>query len=49
MSHVMNFQKANGITLPQRVPPKRMTNAEAREIAREARERAKAEGKRTGW
>jgi len=43
MNKVLNFQKAHGIRMPQRAAPKRMTNAEAREVARAARERARHE------
>jgi hypothetical protein len=49
MNHVLNFQKANGIRLPERGTKRRMSTAEAKEIARAARERAKAEGRQTGW
>ena len=49
MNRVLNFQKSNGIRLPQRAAPKRMSTAEAKEIARAARDRAKAEGRQTGW
>lgn len=49
MNRVLKFQQANGIVLPQRVAPKRMSTAEAKEIARAARERAKAQGRKSGW
>ena len=49
MNRVMRFQQANGIRLPQRSAPKRMSTAEAKEIARAARERAKEQGRRSGW
>jgi hypothetical protein len=49
MNSVLRFQSANGIRLPQRITPKRMSTAEAKEIAREARERAKQQGRRSGW
>ena len=34
---------------PERGAKRRMSTAEAKEIARQARERAKAEGRKTGW
>lgn len=49
MNHVLRFQEANGVKLPQRAAAKRMSTAEAKEIARAARERQKAEGRRQGW
>ena len=49
MNHVLAFQKANGIRLPERGAKRRMSTSEAKEIARQARERAKAEGRKTGW
>ena len=49
MNHVLAFQKANGIRLPERGAKRRMSTAEAKEIARAARDRAKAEGRQTGW
>lgn len=49
MNRVLRFQSANGIRLPQRSTPKRMSTAEAKEIARAAREKAKEEGRRSGW
>mmetsp|Transcript_21666 Transcript_21666/g.36217 ORF Transcript_21666/g.36217 Transcript_21666/m.36217 type:complete len:399 (-) Transcript_21666:181-1377(-) len=41
MNTVLEFQAAQGVNLPQRAPRKRMTNAEARAIAKEARETQK--------
>ena len=49
MNRVLRFQSANGIRLPQRLTPKRVSTAEAKEIARAARDRAKAEGRQSGW
>ena len=49
MNRVLRFQSANGIRLPQRTTPKRMSTAEAKEIARAARDRAKEQGRRSGW
>jgi hypothetical protein len=49
MNRVLKFQQANGVVLPQRMTPKRMSTAEAKEIARAARERAKAQGRKSGW
>lgn len=49
MNKVLAFQKANGVVLPQKVTKTRMSTAEAKEIARAARERAKAQGKQSGW
>ena len=49
MNRVLRFQSANGIRLSQRTTPKRMSTAEAKEIARAARDRAKEQGRRSGW
>lgn len=49
MNRVLRFQSANGVRLPQRSTPTRMSTAEAKEIARAARDRAKEQGKRSGW
>ena len=46
---MLRFQEANGVRLPQRAAAKRMSTAEAKEIARAAGERQKAEGRRQGW
>lgn len=49
MNRVLNFQKANGIRMPQKAAPKRMSTAEAKEIARAARERQKQDGYGGAW
>jgi len=49
MNKVLTFQKANGIRMPQRATPKRMSTAEAKEIARAARARAKQDGYGGSW
>jgi thioredoxin-like negative regulator of GroEL len=49
MNKVLQFQRANGVKLPERATRKRMSTAEAKEIARAAREREKAAGRRSGW
>ena len=49
MNRVLKFQKENGIVLPQKQVTKRMSTAEAKRIARAARERAKAQGRKSGW
>mmetsp|Transcript_5529 Transcript_5529/g.14013 ORF Transcript_5529/g.14013 Transcript_5529/m.14013 type:complete len:377 (-) Transcript_5529:389-1519(-) len=49
MNRVLNFQRANGIALPQRQTRARMSTAEAKEIARAARDRAKMQGRASGW
>jgi len=49
MNKVLEFQKSNGVRLPERAPRKRMSTAEAKEIARAARERDRAAGRRSGW
>merc|ERR1719183_943898 len=41
MNKVLAFQRANGVKMPQKRTTKRMTTAEAREIARKQREEAK--------
>jgi hypothetical protein len=45
MNRVLRFQSANGVRLPQRSTPARMSTAEAKEIARAARDRAKQQGR----
>lgn len=49
MNKVLAFQRSNGVKLPERAPRKRMSTAEAKEIARAARERQKAAGRQSGW
>lgn len=49
MNRVLTFQKANGVVLPQKLTKQRMSTAEAKEIARVARERAKQQGRQSGW
>jgi len=49
MNKVLEFQKNNGVRLPERAPRKRMSTAEAKEIARAARERDRAAGRQSGW
>lgn len=49
MNRVLEFQKANGVVLPQKLTKQRMSTAEAKEIARAARERAKMQGRQSGW
>jgi hypothetical protein len=41
MNTVLEFQAAQGVNPPQRAPRKRMTHAEARAIAKEARKTQK--------
>tara|TARA_B100001175_G_C19469968_1_gene621204 strand:+ start:226 stop:1059 length:834 start_codon:yes stop_codon:yes gene_type:complete len=48
MNKVLAFQRANGVKMPQKRTTKRMTTAEAREIARKQREEAKKAG-RSQW
>ncbi|CAL6316457.1 unnamed protein product [Bathycoccus prasinos] len=48
MNKVLAFQRANGVKMPQKRTTKRMTTAEAREIARRQREEAKKAG-RSQW
>jgi len=49
MNKVLEFQRANGVKLPERATRKRMSTAEAKEIARAARERDRAAGRSSGW
>jgi hypothetical protein len=49
MNKVLSFQKQNGVKLPERAPRKRMSTAEAKEIARVARERDRVAGRQSGW
>ena len=49
MNKVLAFQQANGIKLPQRKAPKRMSTADAKAIAQAARARAKTEGRASAW
>ena len=49
INKVLEFQRYNGVRLPERATRKRMSTAEAKEIARAAREREKAAGRRSGW
>lgn len=49
MNRVLKFQRENGVVLPQKMTKQRMSTAEAKEIARAARERAKQQGRQSGW
>ena len=49
MNKVLEFQRKNGVRLPERATRRRMSTAEAKEIARAARERERAMGRQSGW
>ena len=49
MAAVLDAQAKTGYALPGPPPRKRMSTAEAKRIAQEAREKAKSRGARSGW